>query len=97
MSARPGRGPFGGARDLPVRCAARGRTARPRAPPVHLGCGHGVHHCPGAPPSRAEAAIAPRVLFEQHPRLALDVDPAAVAWRTGALLRGLASLPVLLG
>ncbi len=59
----------------------------------HLGFGHGVHHCLGAPLARLEAGIALRTLFERCPRLALDTDPAAIAWRP-SLLRGVGQLPV---
>ncbi|MEW1599990.1 cytochrome P450 [Streptomyces sp. NPDC093808] len=63
----------------------------------HLGFGHGVHHCLGAPLARAEAAVALRLLLERHPRLALDAAPESLTWRAGTLLRGLAGLPVRLG
>jgi cytochrome P450 len=59
----------------------------------HLGFGHGIHHCLGAPLARLEAAIALRTLFERCPRLALDTDPGALAWRP-SLLRGVRELPV---
>lgn len=59
-----------------------------RRPQGHLGFGHGVHHCLGAPLARAEAAVALRLLLERHPRLALDADPESLTWRAGTLLRG---------
>ncbi|MGA5415229.1 cytochrome P450 family protein [Streptomyces pseudogriseolus] len=68
-----------------------------RRPQGHLGFGHGVHHCLGAPLARAEAAAALRLLLERHPRLALDADAASLVWRAGTLLRGLTALPVRLG
>ncbi|MGV9874193.1 cytochrome P450 family protein [Streptomyces cellulosae] len=68
-----------------------------RRPQGHLGFGHGVHHCLGAPLARAEAAVALRLLLERHPRLALDADPDSLTWRAGTLLRGLTALPVHLG
>ncbi|WP_217163393.1 cytochrome P450 [Streptomyces sp. AC512_CC834] len=69
-----------------------GRRAR-----GHLGFGHGLHHCLGAPLARVEAAVAVRLLLERHPALALAADPATLTWRTSTLLRGLAELPVRLG
>ncbi|WP_055567666.1 cytochrome P450 family protein [Streptomyces atriruber] len=59
----------------------------------HLGFSHGVHHCLGAPLARLEATIALRALLERCPDLALDTDPAALAWRP-SLMRGLLHLPV---
>ncbi|MGW7078803.1 cytochrome P450 family protein [Streptomyces sp. NPDC054871] len=63
----------------------------------HLGFGHGLHHCLGAPLARAEAEIAVRRLLTQRPGLAFAADPAALTWRTSALLRGLTELPLSLG
>ncbi|MGA5705559.1 cytochrome P450 family protein [Streptomyces cellulosae] len=68
-----------------------------RRPQGHLGFGHGVHHCLGAPLARTEAAVALRLLLERHPRLALDADPDSLTWRAGTLLRGLTALPLHLG
>ncbi|WP_399886764.1 cytochrome P450 [Streptomyces sp. BBFR51] len=63
----------------------------------HLGFGHGLHHCLGAPLARVEATVAVRLLLERHPALALAADPATLTWRTSTLLRGLTELPVRLG
>ncbi|WP_395573068.1 cytochrome P450 [Streptomyces sp. BK79] len=63
----------------------------------HLGFGHGLHHCLGAPLARVEATVAVRLLFARHPSLTLAADPATLTWRTSTLLRGLAELPVRLG
>ncbi|MFB6554687.1 cytochrome P450 [Streptomyces sp. NPDC056405] len=63
----------------------------------HLGFGHGLHHCLGAPLARVEAAVAVRLLLGRHPALALAADPATLTWRTSTLLRGPAELPVRLG
>ncbi|MFC7328273.1 cytochrome P450 family protein [Marinactinospora rubrisoli] len=60
----------------------------------HLAFGHGVHFCLGAPLARLEGRVALRSLLERHPDLALDVDPAALSWRSSLLVRGLAALPV---
>ncbi|MFB7653842.1 MULTISPECIES: cytochrome P450 [unclassified Streptomyces] len=68
-----------------------------RAPRGHLGFGHGLHHCLGAPLARAEATVAVRLLLERYPALAFATDPATLTWRTSTLLRGLAALPLRLG
>lgn len=69
-----------------------------RTQPAHLGFGHGIHHCLGAPLARAEAEVALRsLLVERCPGLALDADPADLVWRQSVLLRGVRSLPVRFG
>ncbi|MFG2323916.1 cytochrome P450 [Streptomyces sp. NPDC048568] len=68
-----------------------------RAPRGHLGFGHGIHHCLGAPLARVEATVAVRLLLERYPALAFATDPATLTWRTSTLLRGLAELPLRLG
>ncbi|MCX5247559.1 cytochrome P450 [Streptomyces sp. NBC_00201] len=67
-----------------------------RRPQGHLGFGHGLHHCLGAPLARAEAAIAVRMLVRQRPAMAFAIEPTQLTWRTGTLLRGLTELPVTL-
>ena len=68
-----------------------------RRPQGHLGFGHGLHHCLGAPLARLEASVAVRLLLRHRPALALATDPAELTWRTSTLVRGLAALPVRLG
>ncbi|MGW8744036.1 cytochrome P450 family protein [Streptomyces sp. NPDC055794] len=68
-----------------------------RAPRGHLGFGHGLHHCLGAPLARMEATVAVRLLPQRYPTLAFATDPATLTWRTSTLLRGLAELPLRLG
>ena len=65
----------------------------------HLGFGHGIHFCLGAPLARLEARVALEALVSRHPHLQLAVDRDALAWThgDGLVLRGLASLPVVLG
>jgi cytochrome P450 len=65
----------------------------------NLGLGHGVHYCLGAPLARLEARVAFETLLGRHPGLRLAVDRDALAWThgDGLVLRGLASLPVVLG
>ncbi|MFD7440111.1 cytochrome P450 [Streptomyces sp. NPDC059909] len=60
----------------------------------HLGFGHGVHHCLGAPLGRAEATIALRTLLERCDELALAVGPSELTWGHSRFMRGLTSLPV---
>jgi cytochrome P450 len=65
----------------------------------NLGFGHGAHYCLGAPLARLEARVAFETLLGRHPGLRLAVDRDALAWAhgDGLVLRGLVSLPVVLG
>jgi len=65
----------------------------------HLGFGHGPHYCLGAPLARLEARVAFETLLGRHPNLRLAVDRDVLAWAhgDGLVLRGLVSLPVILG
>jgi len=65
----------------------------------NLGFGHGIHYCLGAPLARLEARIALEALLGRHPGLGLAVDRDALTWAhgDGLVLRGLLSLPVILG
>jgi cytochrome P450/uncharacterized OsmC-like protein len=64
----------------------------------NLGLGHGIHYCLGAPLARLEARVAFEELLARHPGLRLAVGRDALAWThgDGLVLRGLASLPVVL-
>jgi cytochrome P450 len=70
-----------------------------RAPHPHLGFGHGIHFCLGAPLARLEARIAFRALLGRFPDLTLAVDRRELHWThgDGLVLRGLRELPVRLG
>ncbi len=65
----------------------------------NLGFGHGIHYCLGAPLARLEAQVAFETLLGRYPGLRLAVDRDALAWAhgDGLVLRGLTSLPVILG
>jgi cytochrome P450 len=65
----------------------------------NIGFGHGIHYCLGAPLARLEARVAFEELLGRHPGLRLAVGRDALAWAhgDGLVLRGLVSLPVVLG
>ncbi|WP_129842218.1 cytochrome P450 [Streptomyces sp. RFCAC02] len=60
----------------------------------HLGYGHGIHYCLGAPLARLEGRVAFEVLLRRLPDLRLAGDLDALRWRGGLIMRGLRSLPV---
>ena len=60
----------------------------------HLGFGHGIHYCLGAPLARLETAIAVGQLLERFPGLRLAADPASLAYRHSSLMHAPAELPV---
>jgi cytochrome P450 len=66
---------------------------------AHVAFGHGVHHCLGAPLARLEAEIAFTELLRRFPEMQLAVAPEELHWGhgDGLVLRGLSTLPVLLG
>ena len=66
---------------------------------TNLGFGHGIHYCLGAPLARLEARVAFDELLGRHPGLRLATGRGALAWARGdgLVLRGLTSLPVILG
>lgn len=57
----------------------------------HLGFGHGVHHCLGAPLARVELQEALRTLVTRLPNLRLAGDPA---WKKEMLVRGPRTMPI---
>lgn len=60
----------------------------------HLGYGHGIHYCLGAPLARLEGRTALATLLTRVPDLRLGVEPADLRWRGGLIMRGLRTLPV---
>ncbi|MER5207831.1 cytochrome P450 [Streptomyces sp. NPDC002825] len=60
----------------------------------HLGYGHGIHYCLGAPLARLEGQTALATLLTRLPDLRLAADPSELRWRGGLIMRGLRTLPV---
>lgn len=63
----------------------------------HLGFGHGIHYCLGAPLARMEAEIALTALLTRYPAMTLAISPAELRWKPSTLVHGPVSLPVRLG
>ena len=57
-----------------------------RSPNAHLGFGHGIHFCLGAPLARLEATIAIRQLLNRFPKLRVNRDIPPVFHRSMAIL-----------
>ena len=68
-----------------------------RDPNRHVGFGFGIHYCLGVPLARLEGRLAIQKLIARFPRLQLAIAPEQLAWRRALAVRGLRSLPVVLG
>jgi cytochrome P450 len=64
-----------------------------RAQNPHLGFGHGIHYCVGAPLARLQAQVAFTALMARFPELELAVPAGEVGWRSD-FQRGVIRLPV---
>ncbi|MER6777782.1 MULTISPECIES: cytochrome P450 [unclassified Streptomyces] len=74
-----------------LRFAAPGVLDIRRPSNQHLGFGHGVHHCLGAPLARLELQEALGALLARFPGLKLVGD---VTWKTEMLVRGPRVMPI---
>ncbi|MFR9724778.1 cytochrome P450 family protein [Streptomyces sp. MS19] len=81
----------------PARFTDPDRLDLTRADNPHLGYGHGIHYCLGAPLARLEARTAFEILLARLPDLRPGGDWSALRWRGGLIMRGLRSLPVEFG
>ncbi|MEO3767340.1 cytochrome P450 [Streptomyces sp. B8F3] len=63
----------------------------------HVGYGHGIHYCLGAPLARLEAQTALGTLLRRLPDLRLAGETSELRWRGGLIMRGLRTLPVHFG
>ncbi|WP_326668458.1 cytochrome P450 family protein [Streptomyces sp. NBC_01257] len=86
---------LGAANRDPARFASPDLLDPDRDAGAHLGFGHGIHRCVGAPLAKAEAEIALRAVLTRFPGIRLAVPPDRLEWRRTRLVRGLASLPLL--
>lgn len=62
----------------------------------HLAFGKGIHACLGAPLARLEGEIAISSFFKRYPNAQLNIEPDALEWREGMIVRGVKELPILL-
>ncbi|MGC0397940.1 cytochrome P450 [Streptomyces sp. SAI-126] len=85
---------LGAANRDPVRFPSPDLLDLDRDAAAHLGFGHGIHRCVGAPLAKAEAEIALRAVLTRFPGIRLAVPSDRLQWRRTRLVRGLAALPV---
>nr|BFD92994.1 cytochrome P450 [Kitasatospora sp. Xyl93] len=78
----------------PARFAAENTLDLARTDNPHLGFGHGIHYCIGAPLARLEGRAALATLLSRLPDLRLAQSPEDLRWRGGLIMRGLRELPV---
>ncbi|GAA1974937.1 cytochrome P450 [Kitasatospora viridis] len=78
----------------PARFAAENTLDLARQDNQHLGFGHGIHYCIGAPLARLEGQRALATLLTRLPDLEPAAEPGELRWRGGLIMRGLRELPV---
>ncbi|MFF2748650.1 cytochrome P450 [Kitasatospora sp. NPDC058048] len=78
----------------PARFAAENTLDLARTDNPHLGFGHGIHYCIGAPLARLEGRAALTTLLSRLPDLRLAENADDLRWRGGLIMRGLRELPV---
>jgi cytochrome P450 len=84
---------LGAANHDPAQFAEPERLDLGRADNRHLGFGHGIHYCLGAPLARVEAQIAIGSLLRRYPELERD-ESRPLERGSSFILRGLQSLPL---
>jgi cytochrome P450 len=67
-----------------------------RSPNHHLGFGHGIHYCLGAPLARLETKIAIRHLLQRHARVKLAVPKKSLEIHRMPLLHRYMRVPIIL-
>ena len=88
-------GLLGAANRDPTRFVEPDRLDLMREEPRHLAFGSGIHYCLGASLARLEAQVAIGTVLRRFPALSLATDHPI--WRPSSTLRGLETLPVVLG
>jgi cytochrome P450 len=63
----------------------------------HLGFGHGIHYCLGAPLARLEAEVALGKLLSRFGTIELAADLATLRRRKSTMIHGLDTLPIRVG